>query len=273
MSTTPSGTPSPGGSSTSSSAQSANNLAGNSNNNPYQVEYPFKVLQEYCEKYLLQQQDQHHLGNQLLSGNHHHNHQPASKRAKLDTMNVKLEASRMAYLLQGQLQRQTVVVPKTEYSVPPYHQINYAHQQQQQQQQQSWFYHQQQQYLQQHQLFSSGQHIASGDNKQQQQLFSSGHQMAADAESKQQHQLFPSGQHIVDQSQQNYAAYSSNDHASNHASIATAQSRNLAGNSNSNPVIEVNDASDVNSAESEKEISTKISDPWTEPQESYNHNL
>merc|ERR1711963_807181 len=158
----------------------------------------------------------------------------------------------MAYLLQGQLQRQTVVVPKTEYSVPPYHQINYAHQQQQQQQQQSWFYHQQQQYLQQHQLFSSGQHIASGDNKQQQQ-----------------HQLFPSGQHIVDQSQQNYAAYSSNDHAS----IAAAQSRNLVGNSNSNPVIEVNDASDVNSAESEKEISTKISDPWTEPQESYDHNL
>ena len=268
MSTTPSGTPSPGGSSTSSSAQSANNLAGNSNNNPYQVEYPFKVLQEYCEKYLLQQQDQHHLGNQLLSGNHH---QPASKRAKLDTMNVKLEASRMAYLLQGQLQRQTVVVPKTEYSVPSYHQINYAHQQQQQQQQQqSWFYHQQQQYLQQHQLFSSGQHIASGDNKQQQQLFSSGHQMTADAESKQQqqHQLFPNGQH---QSQQNYAAYSSNDHASNHASIA--QSTNLAGNSNSNAVIEVNDASDVNTAESDKEISTKISDPWTEPQESYNHNL
>ena len=106
-------------------------------------------------------------------------------------------------------------------------------------------------------------------NKHQQQLFSSGHQMTADAESKQQqHQLFSNGQQ---QSQQNYAAYSSNDHASNHASIAL--STNLAGNSNSNAVIEVNDASDVNTAESDKEISTKISDPWTEPQESYNHNL
>merc|ERR1712110_813574 len=101
MSTTPSGTPSPG--SSTSSAQSSANLAGNSNSNPYQVEYPFKVLQEYCEKYLLQNQ---------LGASH-----PASKRAKLDPMNVKLEASRMAYLLQGQLQRQTVVVPKNEYSV------------------------------------------------------------------------------------------------------------------------------------------------------------